>query len=222
MQQLPLLYRNVPTRWPLQFTAYLTGGYPQAKLGSFECSRTDAGAAWNDATLQFGQLLFWAVAFGQGWNINSSVSTTLLNVFVRPSDGLSPVKTKWRICLCRPVRLAGQWTGTTNNYLASMGTTTKYGGMGLNGTGFPTTGIFTQEKTVYGLQNITDGSSNSIAFGESLVGDGTIEKVKLRDGPKFATTPPAAALPDISTNPTAVLRTYRPATALMAQMTFSS
>ena len=34
-----------------------------------------------------------------------------------------------------------------------------------------------------GVQNITDGTSNTIAYGESLVGDRTIELVRFRDGP---------------------------------------
>ena len=38
-----------------------------------------------------------------------------------------------------------------------------------------TTGPFTQGGRVYGVQNITDGTSNTIAFGESLVGDATIQ-----------------------------------------------
>ena len=46
-----------------------------------------------------------------------------------------------------------------------------------------TTGLFTQAGRSYGLQNITDGTSNTIAYGESLIGDQTIELVKWRDGP---------------------------------------
>jgi prepilin-type processing-associated H-X9-DG protein len=67
-----------------------------------------------------------------------------------------------------------------NNYFASLGTTTNYNNAGL---GEDTTGVFTQGGKVYGIQAITDGTSNTIAFSEALVGDGTIETVKWRDGP---------------------------------------
>jgi prepilin-type N-terminal cleavage/methylation domain-containing protein/prepilin-type processing-associated H-X9-DG protein len=203
-------------------TAYLTGGYPQASWGSWSAQALMLG--YLEQTPLYNSANFsWVVAFGAGgWNINSTVSTTILNAFVCPSDGLSPVKPNG--VFGSPASAScWQWTGTLNNYLASMGTTTKYGGMGLNGTGFPTTGVFTQGGPVYGLQNITDGSSNTIAFGESLVGDGTIETVKWRDGPKFATTLLAGALLDISTNPTAVLADLQAcAVALMAQTTTGS
>jgi prepilin-type processing-associated H-X9-DG protein len=71
-----------------------------------------------------------------------------------------------------------QWTGETSNYFASLGTSTAYGGLGSD-----STGLFTQGGNVYGVAAITDGTSNTIAFGESLVGDGTIETVRWRDGP---------------------------------------
>src|SRR5215469_12266229 len=40
----------------------------------------------------------WAVGMGSGWPINSTVSTSILNSFICPSDGLSPVSpqgTQW-------------------------------------------------------------------------------------------------------------------------------
>jgi prepilin-type N-terminal cleavage/methylation domain-containing protein/prepilin-type processing-associated H-X9-DG protein len=120
----------------------------------------------------------WVVGWSNGFPINSTVSSSILNVFICPSDGLSPMpinKTSNLSCW--------QWSGETNNYLASMGTTTAYGGLNSQ-----TTGPFTQGGFVYGLQNIPDGSSNTIAFGESLIGDASIEAVKWRDGPAFSQT----------------------------------
>jgi prepilin-type N-terminal cleavage/methylation domain-containing protein/prepilin-type processing-associated H-X9-DG protein len=114
----------------------------------------------------------WAVGPGQAFPTNSTVSTALLSVFVCPSDGISPVRPSSGSLSC------WQWTGMTNNYMGSLGTTTAYGGLAST-----TTGVFTQGGLVYGVQNISDGSSNTIAFGESLVGDGTIQQVKYRDGP---------------------------------------
>jgi prepilin-type N-terminal cleavage/methylation domain-containing protein/prepilin-type processing-associated H-X9-DG protein len=146
----------------------------------------------------------WAVGPGQGFSVNSTVSESILSVFVCPSDGLSPVRASgvWGSAASLS---CWQWTGTTNNYLASLGTTTNYGGPGFPGPGYPCSGVFTQGGPAYGVQHITDGTSNTIAFGESLVGDGTIETVKWRDGPIVATQGAAVALYDVSTNPTGVL-----------------
>jgi prepilin-type N-terminal cleavage/methylation domain-containing protein/prepilin-type processing-associated H-X9-DG protein len=137
----------------------------------------------------------WVMAWGGGWNINSTVSTTVLSAFICPSDGLSPVSP-----------MGQQWNGETNNYLASVGTSTNYW--------LPdTTGVFTYGNGgstaaavghTYGIQNITDGTSNTIAYGESLVGDGTIQHVKWRDGPATSTGP-AAEVQDANSNIAGVL-----------------
>src|SRR5262249_25166637 len=117
----------------------------------------------------------WAMAMGTGWPINSTVSCSIINSFICPSDGLSPVNPQ-----------GSQWNGFTNNYYSSVGTSTNYQGAG------PTTRVFTQGYVAYGVQDITDGTSNTIAYGEALVGDGPIEMVKWRDGPSIAT---ASVLP---------------------------
>jgi prepilin-type processing-associated H-X9-DG protein len=59
------------------------------------------------------------------------------------------------------------------NYLGSMGTTT-------NPWSQTATGIFANQ-TAYSIQTISDGTSNTIAFGEALVGD-QIAWTKWRDG----------------------------------------
>ena len=135
----------------------------------------------------------WAVGMGPpGWQINSTVSITTINAFICPSDGQSPT----------PISLQyAQWTGLNNNYLASVGTSTNYA----NGY-TDTTGVFARAWRGYGVQNITDGTSNTIAFGESLVGDLTVENVKWRDGPVVATgLAGGGPFFDASSNPAAVL-----------------
>jgi prepilin-type N-terminal cleavage/methylation domain-containing protein/prepilin-type processing-associated H-X9-DG protein len=108
----------------------------------------------------------WCVGFGPGWAMNSTVSTSILNSFVCPSDGMSPLSPQ-----------GTQWGGLTNNYMASVGTSVNYANNG------DTTGVFTEGGRSYGVQSINDGTSSTIAFGESLIGDLTIEQVKWRDGP---------------------------------------
>jgi prepilin-type N-terminal cleavage/methylation domain-containing protein/prepilin-type processing-associated H-X9-DG protein len=179
------------------YTGYNTTGY-NIGWGSWSAqalllSYLEQGPLYNAANFS------WVTCCAQGFPTNSTVTETLLAAFVCPSDGLSPVRASGTWGSAASLS-CWQWTGTTNNYLASLGTTTAYGGLGSKGTG-----VFTQGGVVYGMQAITDGSSNTIAFGESLVGDGTVETVKWRDGPIVAQQGQAVALLDISTNPTGVL-----------------
>ena len=97
----------------------------------------------------------WVVEFTQGYNINMTVTNTIMNMFICPSDGLSPDPPNNR-----------QWFGNTCNYFASYGTTTEWE--------LPdSTGIFAHLKP-HGIQDITDGSSNTIAFGEGLIPGDTL------------------------------------------------
>ena len=60
----------------------------------------------------------WAVVMGPGWTINTTVSNSIINTFLCPSDNLAP----------SPVPAGDQWSGRLNNYFASVGTTLAYQG----------------------------------------------------------------------------------------------
>ena len=108
--------------------------------------------------------------------INSTVSRAILNTFLCPSDGLSP-------------QPPGPDLGRRDQQLLRLRGHVDQLCQRHHGVyAHDTTGCSPQGARSYGLQDITDGSSNTIAFGESLVGDGTIELVKWRDGPVLTTT----------------------------------
>ncbi len=90
-------------------------------------------------------------------NTNSTAYLAQINVFLCPSDPN-----------------AGGTTGNTNSYRGSIGTTTDVNKYNNNNNGdnsaSQSTGVFTYFN-VYGLRDIIDGSSNTIAYAESLAGD---------------------------------------------------
>jgi prepilin-type N-terminal cleavage/methylation domain-containing protein/prepilin-type processing-associated H-X9-DG protein len=109
----------------------------------------------------------WATVMGPGWLINTTVTNSVVNLFICPSDGQSP----------SAVPAGSQWSGRLNNYFASVGTTLGYQcGTTTNASGatvavgVPTTGVFTQAGKSYAIQSIPDGTSTTIAFGEAVVG----------------------------------------------------
>ncbi len=90
---------------------------------------------------------------GQAQPVNSTIYNTILNVFLCPSDGN-----------------AGTRTNNTNSYHGCVGTSTWNVNSGQTNPAIDTTGMFTVYAP-YKIADITDGTSNTIAYGEALVGD---------------------------------------------------
>jgi prepilin-type processing-associated H-X9-DG protein len=111
----------------------------------------------------------WTTSWGEGAAVNSTAVNANLAVFICPSDGKTATPASNDINNC--------------NYFGSMGTTVAAWASN-------STGIFANT-TAYGIQNVTDGTSNTIAFAEGLVGDNT-NWTKWRDG--MATGAESAAL----------------------------
>jgi prepilin-type N-terminal cleavage/methylation domain-containing protein len=98
----------------------------------------------------------WSCWYGTGQQINGTAFNTSLSVFLCPSDGLANDGT----INTEMVALGFFGEANINNYLGSLGTTTNPNS--------PTgTGIFAHA-TAYGMESVTDGTSNTIALSEGI------------------------------------------------------
>jgi prepilin-type N-terminal cleavage/methylation domain-containing protein/prepilin-type processing-associated H-X9-DG protein len=92
---------------------------------------------------------------------NSTVCKTRLSVFLCPSS--TPPSTN-------VTRVAGQsYQAPGNSYFASLGSTLEYDSAQ---TGGPPNGVFQHRGAAIGIRDITDGTSNTIGFGEWRIGSG--------------------------------------------------
>jgi len=118
----------------------------------------------------------------RGGELNRTVWVTRINSFLCPSDGN-----------------AGR--SNINNYHGCVGTST-YDGWGSPGGPRQTTGIFTKY-LVYGIRDVTDGTSSTIAFSETLTGGSdrtSLPKNNGRNTIQGVTLAPEARVQDASIN----------------------
>jgi prepilin-type N-terminal cleavage/methylation domain-containing protein/prepilin-type processing-associated H-X9-DG protein len=110
--------------------------------------------------------------------------------------------------LCPSDGNAGPKLGFILNYCASIGTTI---GNVQNFPG-PSTGVFGYQ-TTYGIESITDGSSNTVAFGESLVGGGDGSRYNYRGNGVAAADNAYPWVMDASQNPAQTMTALQNCTA---------
>jgi prepilin-type N-terminal cleavage/methylation domain-containing protein/prepilin-type processing-associated H-X9-DG protein len=116
-----------------------------------------------------------------GAQANWSVIFTRVNSFLCPSDN-APT---WNSTENAPLN---QNRATGNNYFASYGSGIEWqGGMA----GGPPNGVFEVTGPCFGLSNITDGSTNTIAFGEWRTGSGNLSVITPVTDIIFLGSPPA-------------------------------
>ncbi|WP_165251144.1 DUF1559 domain-containing protein [Paludisphaera soli] len=123
---------------------------------------------------------------GAGWALNTTVADAIVGAFLCPSDGF-----------------AGK--ANINSYYASYGTTVEQGGFESQQPS-QSSGLYCQY-TVYTVADCTDGSSNTVAFGEALAGDNAGSTSAYRGNMGLGASGPQVAgyLRDASSNPTAVI-----------------
>ena len=126
------------------------------------------------------------------YKINSTAQNVKINTFVCPSDPNAGVPDH-------------NGAPNTNNYYGSVGTTTNLLNAGNNNAAtmaVPSTGIFTWQMC-YGIRDIVDGTANTIAFAECLVGNQSLQKGQKRVG--MTGVSGVTPLLDGSSNPAATL-----------------
>jgi len=111
------------------------------------------------------------------YKINFTGTTAQIKAFVCPSDPNAGVPDLNN-------------TSNTNNYYGCVGTTMNWSQIGTNAPysnlnvtsiNLPSTGLFTWQ-AAYGLNTCTDGSSNTIAFAEAVVGNQSLKAGQKRSG----------------------------------------
>ena len=120
---------------------------------------------------------------------NYTASTTIIKSFLCPSDGNAGVGGRPAFTTGGDYSVGG---ARTNSYHGSFGTTTNpY---------VTSTGIFTYYRS-FSIANVTDGTSNTIAFSEALVGDNSKTSSAFRNEVEGVTSVPAGAILNDASGP---------------------
>jgi prepilin-type N-terminal cleavage/methylation domain-containing protein/prepilin-type processing-associated H-X9-DG protein len=140
-------------------------------------------------------------------------SNTVLCYLINATGTNAQIKT----FMCPSDPAAGQpdhnSTTNTNNYYASVGTSTWWGLIGnvapfanlsVTSINMPSTGMFTWQAS-YGIQNCVDGTSNTIAFSEAAVGNQSEQPLQRLIGLQGVQIPFTSMLQDGASQPAVTL-----------------
>jgi prepilin-type N-terminal cleavage/methylation domain-containing protein/prepilin-type processing-associated H-X9-DG protein len=123
---------------------------------------------------------------------NSTVVLTRVPAFLCPSDRLP----NWLALSWGPV--ISVYIATGNNYFASLGSSFEFQADPAY-SGAPPNGVFQDAGAAIGLQSISDGSSNTVAFGEWKLGTGLPNTVTIPQDIIFSGTLPAGVTRNTAT-----------------------
>jgi prepilin-type N-terminal cleavage/methylation domain-containing protein/prepilin-type processing-associated H-X9-DG protein len=145
----------------------------------------EGGALYNAINFNFGVTESTSSNY-MAYQVNQTVINAQVKAFVCPSDPS-----------------AGGTYNNSNNYFASVGTTTNFGSAGVTTvvslSDHPTTGLFGYE-LCYGIRDVIDGTSNTIAFSESTVGNPNQAAKQKNIGVVGVGIPASALVQDASVN----------------------
>jgi len=143
--------------------------------------------------------------------MNSTVFNANLAAFLCPSDSLAPT--------------AASYANSNCNYMGSIGTTTfpnaqTSTGIFTPGTNTYSNGTYTNtiNHTAYSIATVTDGTSNTVAFSEGVVGDLT-HWTPFRDGVSWTATGPYYATVDAWAQQSYVMMGIRACAAMWSSKT---
>jgi prepilin-type N-terminal cleavage/methylation domain-containing protein/prepilin-type processing-associated H-X9-DG protein len=115
---------------------------------------------------------------------NSSMYNTMNFMSFSPASAQNTTIYQLKVAAFLCPSDAGRDPGIGNNYRGSTGTyakTQKGGGSNGQGSATGSNGVFTTN-LVYGVRDLIDGSTNTIAYGEQAGGDGDVNRWTISDG----------------------------------------